>query len=99
MTLSIKSRTQPLTVCIRRDEEGELFAVIFDQFGPDSLFYLSFRDQLEHAFCYEIEISEQVNAHAPEAEQLRLALDDKMRNQGIEFSILHELPQDWENRA
>ncbi|OYR18215.1 hypothetical protein [Brucella thiophenivorans] len=99
MSLCIKSHTRQLTVCIRKDEEGELFAVIFDQFGPDSLFFLSFRQQLEHAFCYEVEISEQVNAHAPEAEQLRLALAEEMRKQGVEYAILHELPQDWEDRA
>ncbi|MDR6434654.1 hypothetical protein [Brucella pseudogrignonensis] len=97
--ISVRSNSHKITVCLRRDEEGQIFAVLLDQYDPDSLVFMIFRDELEQAFFYEVEISEEVDAHAPEAEKLRVALDAELKRQEIDYKILHQLPQDWEDRA
>ena len=99
MMLTIRPHPNKLTVCLRQDEDGQLFAVILDQLDPDSLFVLVYQDGLKLLPAYCLHMSGSVEAHAPDAEELRKALDLVMRGAGAEYKILHELPADWEDRA
>lgn len=99
MNLTIRPHPNKLTVCLRKDEDGQLFAVILDQFDPDSLFVMVYQDGMKLMPAYCLHMSGSVEAHAPDAEELRQGLDQVMREANAEYNVLKELPLDWEDRA
>lgn len=99
MNLTLRPHQDKLTVCLRQAENGQLFALILDQFDPDSLFMMIFQNGLKIMPAYSIVMSSAVVAHAPGAEELTQALDIEMRCYDAEYKILKELPEDWGDRA